>query len=88
MAVRHYELLKLERSDHIATITLDRPGKLNALNSRMAAELHAALDELSNDDNLRSVILTGTGRGFCSGADVNELLGSDQPPSPTAPETD
>ena len=88
MAVRRYELLKAERTGHIATITLDRPGKLNALNSQMTAEFHAVLDELSNEDDIRVVVLTGAGRGFCSGADVNELLEARQAPSTTIPWAD
>ena len=88
MAVRPYELLNLERTGHIATITLNRPGKLNALNSQMTAEFHSALDELSDEADIRVVLLTGAGRGFCSGADVNELLEGSQAPSATIPETD
>lgn len=84
MAVRRYELLKSERTGHIATITLDRPEKLNALNSLMTAELHSVLDELSNEDDIRVVILTGAGHGFCSGADVNELAEGRLTP-PTTP---
>jgi 2-(1,2-epoxy-1,2-dihydrophenyl)acetyl-CoA isomerase len=81
MAIIRYDMLKTERTGHIATITLSRPEKLNALNSRMTAELHAALDELSKENNVRVVILTGSGRGFCSGADVNELLEKPEAPS-------
>jgi enoyl-CoA hydratase/carnithine racemase len=81
MAIPHYEMLKTKRTGHIATITLSRPEKLNALNSRMTAEFHAVLDELSNEDDIRVVILTGSGRGFCSGADVNELLEEPDTPS-------
>ena len=88
MTVPRYELLKLERADHIATITLNRPGKLNALNSQMTAEFHSALDTLSDEDDIRVVVLTGAGRGFCSGADVNELLEGSQAPSVTIPETE
>ncbi|MDA0988489.1 MAG: enoyl-CoA hydratase/isomerase family protein [Chloroflexi bacterium] len=87
MAIRRYELLKSECTGHIATITLDRPEKLNALNSLMTAELHSVLDELSNEDDIRVVILTGAGRGFCSGADVNELAVGRLTPSTAAPGT-
>ncbi len=66
-----YGLLKLERSGHVATITLNRPEKLNALSSELTQDLHAALDEVAGDfPGIRAVILTGAGRGFCSGADV------------------
>lgn len=76
MAVGSYELLKLDRDGHIATITLNRPEKLNALSPQLTAEFHAALDELSDERDIRAVMLTGAGRGFCSGADVNSLLDS------------
>ena len=76
MAVRDYELLKLSFSGYVAVITLSRPEKLNALNAQLIDELHSALDELSSNDVIRVVVVTGAGRGFCSGADVNELLDS------------
>lgn len=83
MAVRNYELLKLKVTGHIAIITLNRPEKLNALNAQLVAELHSVLDELSIDDVIRVVVFTGAGSGFCSGADVTELLansdGNSQP---------
>ena len=66
-----YELLQVERSGHIATITLNRPDVLNALSSDLARELHQALDEVAPEwPDIRVVIITGAGRGFCSGADV------------------
>ena len=67
--------VEVECSGHVACVTMNRPEKLNALTSRMAAELHKALAEIREDANVRVVILTSSGRGFCSGADVNELLG-------------
>ena len=87
MAVRRYELLKMERTGHTATITLNRPEKLNALSSQLTAEFHSALDELSDQDDIRVVVLTGAGRGFCSGADVNELLEGSQAPSAAIPDS-
>ena len=62
---------------HVACVTMNRPDKLNALTSQMAAELHSALAAIAEDSNVRVAILTGAGRGFCSGADVNELLAPD-----------
>ena len=67
--------VEVECSGHVACVTMNRPEKLNALTSRMAAELHLVLTEIAEDGNVRVAILTGSGRGFCSGADVNELLG-------------
>jgi enoyl-CoA hydratase/carnithine racemase len=55
----------------VATITLNRPDKLNALNGEMYAGIVAALDQTDNDDNVRAVIVTGAGRAFCAGADLS-----------------
>lgn len=68
-----YEALKLERTGHVATITLNRPERLNAMNAQLRQDLHAALDEVAANDEVRAVILTGEGRGFCSGADVTQM---------------
>ena len=66
-----YENLTIERKDHIATITMNRPEALNALDRGLTRDMHHALDELSGEfPDIRVVILTGAGRGFCSGADV------------------
>ncbi len=67
-----YETILLERKDRITTITLNRPEKLNALNPRMMAELLDAFYYVDKDDETRAVIITGNGRGFCSGADIKE----------------
>ncbi|MBW2056960.1 MAG: enoyl-CoA hydratase/isomerase family protein [Deltaproteobacteria bacterium] len=64
----------LASRDRVAKITLNRPEKLNALNSRMNSELIEAVDQVERDDTLRVVILTGAGdRAFCSGSDLTEL---------------
>lgn len=66
--------LRVVRNDGIATITLDRPNVLNALNVCMVAELREAFAELEGDDTVRVVILTGAGeRAFAAGADISEL---------------
>ena len=68
-----YKVVKLEKDGNIAIITLNRPERLNALNPQITEELHSALDEVGSDNSLRAVIITGEGRGFCSGADVTGM---------------
>ena len=57
-------------SDHVATITLDRPDRLNAFTVTMQRELCAAVDLIDADPDVRAVVVTGRGRGFCAGADL------------------
>ncbi len=71
-----YEHVTLERENVIALITLNRPERLNSLGTKMLDELTAALEEVATDDQIRVVILTGAGRGFCGGADLAELGGA------------
>jgi len=65
-----YENLVLEIGDDIATITLNRPEKLNALSRALQLEMLEVCDRLKNDDSVRAIVWTGAGRGFCSGADL------------------
>ncbi len=62
-----------DASDGIATITMNRPERLNAMNSQLEAELFEAFQQADLSDDVRVIILTGAGRGFCAGADL-ELL--------------
>ncbi len=71
-----YEDLLLEKEGGIATITLNAPEKLNALTVNMKNSLPLATAEITRDDNVRVVIVTGAGRGFCSGADVTAMAKS------------
>ena len=68
-----YQLLTLDVADRIATITVNRPDKLNALNDATIAELGQAIDEARTRDDVAGVILTGAGRAFVAGADISEL---------------
>jgi enoyl-CoA hydratase/carnithine racemase len=61
---------RVEVSDRIMTITLDRPEKLNAFTAQMMIEMIAAFDRADEDDEVRAVIVTGAGRAFCAGADL------------------
>ncbi|WP_341913292.1 enoyl-CoA hydratase-related protein [Ferrovibrio terrae] len=65
-----WNTLIVDKRDGIATITLNRPDRLNALNSELMTELGKALDEIDADATMRCLLLTGAGRGFCSGADL------------------
>jgi enoyl-CoA hydratase/carnithine racemase len=70
---RDFTTIRLETGgDGIATITLDRPDKLNAFNKAMLDDLLAAFDATDADDAVRAVIVTGSGRAFCAGADLSE----------------
>ncbi len=58
-------------ADHVATITLNRPDQLNAFTIKMMREIIDAFDQVDADDDVRVVIVTGAGRGFCAGADLS-----------------
>ena len=66
-----YELIIFEVSGQVATITLNRPERLNAWTYEMGNEIWDALMKVENDPNLRVTIVTGAGRGFCAGADLS-----------------
>ncbi len=66
----NYETIRYEVADGVATITLNRPDRLNAFNEQMMHEMIAACDAIDADDAVRAVIVTGEGRGFCAGADL------------------
>ena len=63
------------RTPEIALLTLNRPDSLNAMSDELVEELHAALDQLAADDTCRAIVLTGAGRGFCSGHDLAAFEG-------------
>jgi enoyl-CoA hydratase len=69
-----WETVLLEKDPPIATVTINRPDKLNALNAHCITELYGVFEELSKDDDIRVVILTGSGeKAFVAGADIREL---------------
>ncbi len=65
-----YEQILTEKDQGVLTITLNRPERLNAWTGQMGQELRAAFDEADADDEVRAIIVTGAGRGFCAGADL------------------
>ena len=70
-----YQKLIVEREENIATLTLNRPERLNALNLELIAEAISALEEVTVDEGIKALIITGAGRSFCAGGDVREALG-------------
>ena len=82
--------VRLAIDDGVATITLARPDKLNALDGEMIAALGAIADRLDADPSVRAAILTGEGKGFCAGGDIKAwgglsalAMGQDWVPHPT-----
>lgn len=71
-----YETIAYDVADRIATITLNRPDRLNAFTAQMMVDLIDAFDRADGDDEVRAVIVTGAGRGFCAGADLERGAGT------------
>ncbi|MCH7606736.1 MAG: enoyl-CoA hydratase/isomerase family protein, partial [Chloroflexi bacterium] len=81
-----FQTVLLEKADHIAKLTLNRPERLNALNEQMFKELNIALQDVAEDSEVRVLVLTGAGRAFCASADIKDerrggdrLLGHQEP---------
>nr|MDO8089982.1 enoyl-CoA hydratase/isomerase family protein [Candidatus Sigynarchaeota archaeon] len=68
-----YETIIYEKKNGVGKIILNRPEKHNAMNFQMVDEIVDVLDEISLDDEVRAVMITGAGRSFCSGAELAEL---------------
>ena len=68
-----YEDILYSTADGVATITLNRPDKLNAWTAAMQSSIKRAMADAANDDNVRVIVVTGAGRGFCAGADMGGL---------------
>ncbi len=69
------DVLLLDRTDAVTTITLNRPESMNSLSVALKEALGTAIDEAARDDSVRAVVLTGAGRGFCVGQDLREHIG-------------
>ncbi|MEO9326678.1 enoyl-CoA hydratase-related protein [Gordonia aurantiaca] len=89
-AVEEQSTIRVDRDGGIVVIRLNRPDRLNAFTLQMGAEIRAVLDETDADDSVRAVVLTGAGRAFCAGADLeaggstfdasSEVTGDEVPP--------
>ena len=73
MSFKQIELSRFGAREHVAVVTLMRPDKMNALTKVMEAELREAFAQLDRDDSVRVIVLTGNGRAFCAGMDIDEL---------------
>jgi 2-(1,2-epoxy-1,2-dihydrophenyl)acetyl-CoA isomerase len=73
-----YKCLLYQVENNIATLTLNRPERLNALGDTLREDLHNAILRATDDDNVRAIVITGAGRGFCSGGDVKAMSERDQ----------
>ena len=71
------EVLLVERRDHVALLTMNRPESLNAMSQELVAEMHSTLDTIAGEfPEIRVVVLTGSGRGFCAGTDMKAIADS------------
>src|SRR5262249_17875963 len=77
-----YEQITYDVSNFVATITLNRPEKLNAWTPKMEDEVFGALRSAAADDKVRVILLTGAGKGFCAGADMSLLTALSQGETP------
>ena len=74
-----YETLKIETSNKVATVTLNRPDRLNAVNGVMHNEIERFLGEVNSDSGINAIVLTGAGRAFCAGGDITGFGSSAEP---------
>lgn len=81
----HFNDILYSTRDQVATITLNRPDKLNAWTRTMGTELRTALEAAAGDDSVRAIVITGAGRGFCAGADMGLLSANASGEAPRQP---
>ncbi len=67
-----FETIILKKQDHIATLTMNRPDRMNALTTQMLNEMISAVDDINRDDDIRVMVLAAAGKAFCSGADLSD----------------
>ena len=70
--LQSFETVRLDVADGVATLTLNRPDRLNSFTTAMHGEVRAAIDEVVRDPQVRCFVLTGAGRGFCAGQDLSD----------------
>ncbi len=69
--LKEYKTICLDETDSIAILKLNRPESLNAFNMQMLEDMLSAIDYVNNNDNIKSMVITGTGKAFCAGADLS-----------------
>jgi len=69
--LKEYKTICLDETDSIAILKLNRPENLNAFNMQMLEDMLSAIDYVNNNDNIKSIVITGTGKAFCAGADLS-----------------
>jgi 2-(1,2-epoxy-1,2-dihydrophenyl)acetyl-CoA isomerase len=74
-----YEFILYDKTDGVATITMNRPERLNALNVQIGVEMLDALEDAEHDEAVRVIVLTGAGRGFCAGDDMKGMADPSKP---------
>ena len=85
IAISELNCLLYSVQDHVATITLNRPERRNALNRRAYDEIEAAFHQASSDPDVRCVVVTGADPAFCSGEDVKEMMTGEVSTAPAWP---
>jgi len=76
----NYSTISVQKEEAVATITLNKPDKLNSIDPQLISEVTSVMGEMGKDEQVRAVILTGAGRAFCAGGDVQTLLADAEGP--------